>query len=35
MTKDKPYMALSQLIDTNWIELWAVGWVERMDLAQV
>ena len=31
MTKDKPCTALSQLIDTNWIELRAVGWVERMD----
>jgi hypothetical protein len=28
MTKSKPYIALSQLIDTNWIELQAVGWVE-------
>ena len=28
MTKGKPYMALSQLIDTNQVELRAVGWVE-------
>ena len=35
MTKGKPCMALTQLIDTNWIKLWAVGWVERMDSAQV
>jgi hypothetical protein len=31
MTKGKPCTALSQLIDTNRIELQAVGWVERTD----
>jgi hypothetical protein len=35
ITKGKPCIALSQLIDTNRIELWAVGWVEWMDSAQV
>jgi len=34
MTKGKPCTALSQLIDTNRIELRAVGWVERTDSAQ-
>jgi hypothetical protein len=33
MTKGKPCTALTQLIDTNRIELQAVGWVERTDLA--
>jgi hypothetical protein len=33
MTKGKPCTALLQLIDTNRIELQAVGWVERMDSA--
>jgi hypothetical protein len=33
ITKSKPYTALLQLINTNWIELQAVGWVERMDSA--
>jgi hypothetical protein len=33
ITKGKPYTALLQLIDTNRVELWAVGWVERMDSA--
>jgi hypothetical protein len=31
ITKGKPCAALSQLIDTNRVELQAVGWVERMD----
>ena len=35
MTKGKPCTALTQLIDTNRIELRAVGWVERTDSAQV
>ena len=35
MTKGKPCMALTQLIDTNRIELWAIGWVERTDSARV
>jgi hypothetical protein len=35
MTKGKPCTALTQLIDTNRIELWAVGWVERTDSAWV
>jgi len=35
MTKGKPCTALTQLIDTNRIELRAVGWVERTDLARV
>jgi hypothetical protein len=35
MTKGKPCTALSQLIDTNRIELRAVGWVERTDSARV
>ena len=35
MTKGKPCTALSLLIDTNRIELQAVGQVERTDLAQV
>jgi hypothetical protein len=35
MTKGKPCTALSQLIDTNQVELRAVGWVERMDSARV
>jgi hypothetical protein len=34
MTKGKPYTALSQLIDTNRVELQAVGWVERTDSAR-
>jgi hypothetical protein len=34
MTKGKPCTALSQLIDTNRIELRAVGWVERTDSAR-
>jgi len=34
MTKGKPCTALSQLIDTNRIELQAVGWVERTDSAR-
>ena len=29
MTKDKPCTALSRLIDTNRVELRAIGWVER------
>ena len=28
MTKGKPCTALSQLIDMNWVKLWAVEWVE-------
>jgi hypothetical protein len=35
MTKGKPCTALSQLIDTNRVELQAVGWVERTDSARV
>jgi hypothetical protein len=35
MAKGKPCTALTQLIDTNRIELRAVGWVERTDSAQV
>ena len=35
MTKGKPCTALTQLIDTNRIELRAVGWVERTDSAWV
>jgi len=35
MTKGKPCTALSQLIDTNRVELRAVGWVERTDSASV
>jgi hypothetical protein len=35
MTKGKPCTALTQLIDTNRIELRAVGWVERTDSARV
>jgi hypothetical protein len=35
MTKGKPCTALSQLIDTNRVELRAVGWVERTDPARV
>jgi len=31
MTKGKPCAALTQLIDTNQIDLQAVGWVERKD----
>jgi len=33
MTKGKPCTALSRLIDTNQVELRAVGWVERIDSA--
>jgi len=32
MTKGKPCTALSQLIDTNQVELQAVGWVERTEV---
>jgi hypothetical protein len=32
MTKGKPCTALSQLIDTNRVELQAVGWVERTEI---
>jgi hypothetical protein len=35
ITKGKPCTALLQLIDTNRVELRAVGWVERMDSAWV
>ena len=35
MTKGKPCTVLTQLIDTNWIELRAVGWVEQTDSARV
>jgi hypothetical protein len=35
LTKGKPCMALSQLIDMNQVELRAVSWVERTDLARV
>jgi hypothetical protein len=31
--KGKPCIALLQLINTNRVELQAVGWVERMDSA--
>jgi hypothetical protein len=32
MTKGKPCTTLSQLIDTNRVELQAVGWVERTEI---
>ena len=32
MTKGKPCLALSQLIDTNRVELRTVGWVERAEV---
>jgi len=35
MTKGKPYTALLRLINTNQVELWAVGWVKRTDLVLV
>jgi hypothetical protein len=35
MTKGKPCAALSQLIDTNRVELRTVGWVERTDSVRV
>ena len=28
ITKGRPYTALSQLINTNQVKLWAVGWIE-------
>jgi hypothetical protein len=31
MTKSKPYAALTNLIDTNRIDLQAIGWVERTE----
>jgi hypothetical protein len=31
MTKSKPYAALTKLIDTNQIDLQAIGWVERTE----
>ena len=33
MTKGKPYTALMRLINTNQIDLQAVGWVERTDIS--
>jgi hypothetical protein len=33
MTKGKPCLALTRLIDTNQIDLQAVGWVERTPTA--
>ena len=35
MMKGKPCTALSQLIDTNQVELRAVRWVERTDSARL
>ena len=35
MTKGKPYTALSQLVDTDRVELRTVGWVERTDLNEL
>ena len=35
MTKGKPCAALTRLIDTNQIDLQAIGWVERTDPALV
>ena len=32
ITKGKPYIVLSWLIDTNQVELRAVGWVERTEI---
>jgi len=32
MTKSKPCAALTKLIDTNQIDLQAIGWVERIGL---
>jgi hypothetical protein len=34
MTKAKPCIALSQLIDSNKIDLQAIGWVERTEIAK-
>ena len=34
MTKGKPCEALSQLIDTNKVELQTVGWVDHVDLGK-
>ena len=33
MTKGKPCAAFTRLINTNQIDLQAVGWVERMDIS--
>jgi len=35
ITKGKPYTALLWLINTNQVELRAVGWVERTDSVSV
>ena len=34
MTKGKPCEAVSQLIDTNKVELQTVGWVDHVDLGK-
>ena len=31
MTKDKPYLALRQIIDSNKIKVNVNGWIERID----